>query len=102
MSNKASSSRDWKDKYLTELERQEKRQRQHQNMVDLLLKAIVRISLIADGMDQQLDKQLSGLRNLLRDGTPSGRDLNTMVSALDGQAKRMDVVKSERAAVLIK
>ena len=102
--NKISSARDtrdWKDKYLTELEKQEKRERQHLQMVELLVKAVVRISLVADGVDPQLDKQLSGLRNMLREGISSGRDLNTVVNALEGQVKRLDVVKGERAKVLV-
>ena len=102
MNNSSSqSSRDWKEKYLAELDKQERRERQQQQLMELLMRAVVRISLVADGIDQQLDKQLAGLRNLLREGMPSGRDLDTMVNALEGQVKRLDVIRSERAKVLV-
>ena len=91
---------DWKDKYLDALDQQEKQERQHQQLMALLVKAVVRISLVADGIDQQLDKQLAGLRQMFRDGGPSGRDLNTLVDALEGQVKRLDTVKSERAKAI--
>lgn len=95
-----SSTTDWKDKYLTALEQEEKRERQHRQVTELLIRAVVRISLVADGVDSQLDKQLAGLRSMLRDGSPSARDLNTVVNALEGQVKRLDTVKTERAKVL--
>ncbi len=94
------NNNDWKGKYLDALDEQEKHQRKHQQMMSLLVKAVVRISLVADGIDQTLDKQLVGLRQMLRDGSPSGRDLNTVVSALEGQVKRLDTVKSERAKAI--
>ena len=91
---------DWKDKYLASLDKQERRERQQQQIMSLLMRAVVRISLVADGVDTKLDKQLAGLRQLLREGSPSGRDLNTVVDALEGQVKRLDTVKSERATVI--
>ena len=94
------SNNDWKEKYLDTLDKQEQQERQHQQLMALLVKAVVRISLVAEGIDQQLDKQLSGLRQMFRDGGPSGRDLNTVVDALEGQVKRLDTVKSERAKVI--
>ncbi len=91
---------DWKDKYFTALEDQEKREKKLNQLMALLTRAVQQISLIADGVDQQLDKQLAGLRKLLREGSPSGRDLNTVVSALDGQVKRLDDVKAQRAKAI--
>ena len=101
--NRKTTSRDqndWKDKYLDSLDEQEKRERQQQKIQALLIKAVVRISMVAEGVDQQLDKQLAGLRQLFRDGSPSGRDLNTVVDALEGQVKRLDTVKDERAKAI--
>jgi diguanylate cyclase len=102
MNRKASShdQNDWKDKYLNALDQQEKRESQQQLTLALLIKAIVRISMVAEGVDQKLDKQLAGLRQLFRDGSPSGRDLSTVVDALEGQVKRLDTVKDERAKAI--
>lgn len=97
-SSQATSS--WKQKYLAALEQQETQERKQQQLIGLLIKALSRISFVAEGVDQQLDKQLAGLRNMLRDGSPSGADLNTVISALDGQAKRIDIVKGERAKII--
>lgn len=92
---------DWKEKYLDALDKQERRERQQQQLLSLLIRAVQRISLVADGIDEKLDKQLAGLRQLLREGSPSARDLKTVVNALDGQVKRIDTVKTERAKVLM-
>ncbi|MEE8059883.1 MAG: diguanylate cyclase [Pseudomonadales bacterium] len=94
------SDSNWKRKYFTALDEQERREHKQQQLMSLLMRAVVRISLVADGVDQKLDKQLAGLRQMLRDGSPSGRDLNTVVDALEGQVKRLDTVKSERAKVI--
>ncbi len=103
MNRKASPNdkSDWKDKYLDALDEQEKRDRQQQHMTALLVKAVMRISMVAEGIDQQLDKQLAGMRQMFRDGGPSGRDLNTVVDALKGQVKRMDIVKDERSKSIV-
>lgn len=93
---------DWKDKYLAALDEQEKRERSQQQLASLLMRAVVRLSLIADGVDETVDKQLSGLRQMLRDGKPSRRDLNTLVDALDGQVKRLDGVRADRARAIDK
>lgn len=101
MSTRASGGQtDWKDKYLSSLDLQEKRDRQQQQLTSLLMRALVRISLVAEGVDEKLDQQLAGLRKMLRDGSPSSRDLNTLVDALEGQVKRLDMVKDERAKVI--
>ncbi|WP_101758708.1 hypothetical protein [Oceanicoccus sp. KOV_DT_Chl] len=91
---------DWKDKYLDALDEQEKRDRQFKQMMTLLTKGIIRISMVAEGIDGQLDKQLAGMRQMFRDGSPSRRDLNTVIDALEGQVKRIDTVKTERAKVI--
>lgn len=93
-------SSDWKTKYLENLDQQDRQERQHQQMMALLIRAVVRISLVADGIDSKLDKQLAGLRQMLRDEAPSSKDLNTVIEALEGQVKRLDTVKTERTKVI--
>jgi diguanylate cyclase len=93
---------DWKNKYLAALEQQEKKDQQFKQLTSLLSRAVLRLSLMADGVDLVLDKQLEGLRKLLREDSLSRKDLDTLVSALDGQAKRMDDVKSQRSSELQK
>ena len=50
---------DWKEKYLTALEDEERRKKQSQQIMALLSRAIIRISLVADGLDGRLDQQLT-------------------------------------------
>jgi diguanylate cyclase len=95
-------SQDWRTKYHSSLKQQESQERQFRQLITLLTKGLTRMSLVAEGVDSQLDKQLSGMRQLLRADSPSGRDINMMVEALEGQVKRMDLVKAERAKVLNK
>lgn len=87
----------WKDKYLDALDEQEQRDQQYRHIKDLLIKAVVHISLMADGVDQQLDKQMAGIRKLLRDGSIASSDLNKLVDTMAGQVKRLEIVKGERA-----
>jgi diguanylate cyclase len=56
----------WRDKYLDLLDEQEADQRRHEQHVALLEKAILRVSLAAEGYDEKLDEHLSGLRDRLR------------------------------------
>ncbi|MEH6557672.1 MAG: diguanylate cyclase [Oceanicoccus sp.] len=91
---------DWKDKYLEVLDQHEKQQRQQHQLTTLLVKALVRISMISEGVDQQLDSQMAGLRQILRDGTPSCDDLNTIINALEGHVKRLDMIKDERSEAI--
>ncbi|MGK0442571.1 MAG: diguanylate cyclase [Pseudohongiellaceae bacterium] len=97
----SSTTSDWKNKYLDALDEQERRDRRHQQLTALMVKALMRISLVSEGMDTQLDKQMAGLRQLFHDGLPSGQAFNTIVEALEGQVKRLDVVKSERAKATV-
>jgi len=89
---------DWKDKYLTALEQEERRKKQSQQTMALLSRAIVRVSLMADGLDSRLDQQLTGLRKMLSSGSIPGSKLKMLVDALEGHVKRLDRVKLERSA----
>ncbi len=98
--NNSGSSADWKHKYLESLDQQEAAERQQKKLLALLLRAVLRISMLAEGVDRALDKQLAGMRKVLREDKLSARDLETVVSALDGQVKRLDALKSERGKSL--
>lgn len=93
---------DWKEKYLTALEDEERRKKQSQQIMALLSRAIIRISLVADGLDGRLDQQLTGLRKMLTTGAIPGSQLKMLVNALDGHVKRLDSLKSQRSATTLK
>ncbi len=63
MSDKADT---WKEKYLKALEEQEHLERGAHESQELLRRALVRVSLVAEGLDKDLDVKLKGLRHVLR------------------------------------
>ncbi|WP_339668993.1 diguanylate cyclase [Dasania marina] len=90
------AGKSWKDKYLDSLDQQERQDKQFKTLLSLLNQATLRISMIADGMDKGLDKQLLGMRGLLQAKSVSAKELKTVVEALGGQVKRMDAIKTDR------
>jgi diguanylate cyclase len=66
------TSSSWRDKYLQSLDNHERLQRQSAAHAELLRKALVRISLVSDGLDPELDAAMGKLRNRLRKDTDEG------------------------------
>ena len=93
----SANNANWKQKYLNSLESQEKQEQQFKQLLSLLVKAVTRISMIAEGQAPQLDKQLLGLRSMLRQEGFSRRDLSTVVDALSSQVKSNEALKTERS-----
>ncbi len=56
----------WKDKYLTNLEEQEKLERRWEARLDLLKRGLVRSSLAAEGSDKAVDQCMQELREIIR------------------------------------
>ena len=56
----------WRDKYLDLLDEQEAEQKQFNDRMEVLEKALLRVSLAAEGYDDLLDRQLTSLRDELR------------------------------------
>lgn len=87
------SNTDWKEKYLSTLDRFEGLQKEDQDRIDLLCKGLVRVSLAADGQQAILDEKLASLRQAIRkndeilDLKPLIADLEKSVVALDSQRR---------------
>ncbi|UCJ17931.1 GGDEF domain-containing protein [Pseudomonas sp. MM211] len=56
----------WREKYLSNLEQQEKLERRWDSRVDLLRRGLVRSSLAAEGSDKLVDQCMQDLREILR------------------------------------
>ena len=97
----SANNANWKQKYLNSLESQEKQEQQFKQLLSLLVKAVTRISMIAEGQAPQLDKQLLGLRSMLREEGFSRRDLSTVVDALSSQVKSNEALKAERSKQIL-
>lgn len=61
----------WKRKYFDQLAEIENREKQWHQSEELLRKAISRLTLAAEGQDENLDRQLLELRNAIRDRVSS-------------------------------
>ena len=71
----------WRDKYLNALDQQEQLERDYNAQQELLRRALVRVSVAADGQDDALDAVLGTLRERMRGALSS--DINTLLARLD-------------------
>ncbi|MFC1772165.1 GGDEF domain-containing protein [Pseudomonadota bacterium] len=88
----ASDAEQWKRKYFNQLEDAEGKEKQWQQADELLRKTISRLTLAADGQDATLDKQLSDLRNAIRDRASSTQ----LRKAIDAMSTTMVKLERER------
>lgn len=91
----APSDNAWREKYLNSLDEQEKLEKRFQDEVESLRRALVRVSVVAEGQDQTLDQILNQLREALRGGIKS--DLSGLFAKLDQQAINFEAGKDEAA-----
>lgn len=66
MATSNDDKQNWREKYLSALDEQERQEQSHRAQLDLLRRALVRVSLAADGQDDGLDQLLGQLREQLR------------------------------------
>ncbi|KIQ05359.1 MULTISPECIES: GGDEF domain-containing protein [Pseudomonas] len=62
----ADDAQRWREKYLSNLEQQEKLERRWDARIDLLRRGLVRSSLAAEGADKSVDQCMQDLREILR------------------------------------
>ncbi|MFB4381303.1 GGDEF domain-containing protein, partial [Pseudomonas sp. LR-1a] len=62
----ADDAKRWREKYLANIEQQEKLERRWDMRVDLLRRGLVRSSLAAEGSDKSVDQCMQDLREILR------------------------------------
>jgi diguanylate cyclase len=74
----------WREKYLNALDEQEKLEQRLTSDTELLRRALVRVSLAAEGQDQTLDEILSQLREGLRGGVK--QDISGLLTRLEQAA----------------
>ena len=85
----------WREKYLNSLDEQEKLEKRFQHELESLRRALVRVTVVAEGQDQELDLILSRLREELRGGIKG--DLTSLFTTLDQQAIKFETSKDESA-----
>jgi diguanylate cyclase len=82
----------WRDKYLDLLDEQESEQKNFTLRLDVLEKALLRVSLAAEGYDDDLDRHLTSLRDSLRDHDSA--DTETLFKPLEAQLILSDEQRS--------
>ncbi|MEA2079853.1 MAG: diguanylate cyclase, partial [Pseudomonadota bacterium] len=91
----------WKKKYFKQLEEFECGQKQWREAEDLLRITVSRLTLAADGLDDDLDRQLRDLRNAVRDRASTTKlrsrldDMSKTLLKLDKQGKDKEPVSGE-------
>ncbi|KAA8981280.1 GGDEF domain-containing protein [Halospina sp. K52047b] len=91
------SDQDWRQKYLAALEQHEQDEKQWQQRQNSLQRLLVRVSLVAEGQDGELDRLLGELRELVREGDPDPGALRRLQDALETHVSGFD---EERQAVV--
>lgn len=75
----------WREKYLDALDAQDKLEKQFAEQQELLRRALVRVSVAADGQDEALDSIMGQLREKLRGGI-NGGDIGQLLAHLEQAA----------------
>ncbi|MFQ6023588.1 MAG: diguanylate cyclase [Acidiferrobacterales bacterium] len=88
------SAEDWKQKYLSSLERLECSEKQWAKLEKLLRSAIRRLTLAADGVDPVLDHQLAEVRRVVRNVDENSR-LSPLVNDISRTVKRLEQERSK-------
>lgn len=82
----STESERWKNKYLDLLDENDKQEKHFEDHLGQLRRAIIRLSIVAEGRESDMDSQLTALRDLLRSEQVSG--LNRILEQLEGGFER--------------
>jgi diguanylate cyclase len=100
--NDPRAPQNWRDKYLALTDEQDALKQQHRKLAALLTRALLRLSVLSDGIDERLDACIGGLRRALRSQTTTLEQLTEVVDTLDGRIKVIAEQKSKKPVHLIK
>lgn len=88
----------WKQKYLDSLDELEAKEQRWTQIEQILRQGLIRLSLAADGSDQELNLLLERLRKLLRSGADEP-ELKAMLEQLVEPIRRLDERRKEHASL---
>lgn len=83
----------WRSKYLDALDAQEQLERESRNQYQLMRRALVQLSLMADGQDQELDLLLERIRSSLRQDEETPRD--ELFDELDRRVRELETKRDQ-------
>jgi len=99
MSGRKASSDDikrWKDKCFAQADELEEQEKSFDEYVGILQRLLVRVSLAAEGLNDDLDVQLTLLRDLLRKDKAGRAELSTRLEKIETAVLELDEQKSDR------
>ncbi len=85
----ATADSDWKNKYLKALDQLERLQQVERARMDVMRRGLARVSVAAQGQDEQLDGRLDELRGALRNQRDV-LELEQMLTGLEAAVKALD------------
>jgi len=101
--NKESAEQAWKTKYFNSLEELETKEKQWSGLEMTMRTGMSRLSIMLDGMDKELDKELNFLRRSLRkgaDGTKISGIIRSMLETLEKVEARRGNIRQRTPAEL--
>jgi diguanylate cyclase len=90
----------WKTKYLDSLETHEEEQTRQEDLIRVLRRGLLSVSLLGDGLDPQLDQRLNTLRELLQKLGSNSSGLDDLLQSIETDLLRMDCQRNQEAAAL--
>lgn len=89
---------DWREKYLSVVEHQERQEKKLNDQLEQMRRALVRVSLAADGVDLELDKVLEALREHLK--SSQFQNLSNRLNVVEEAVLAFDDRKQQRQVQL--
>ncbi len=97
----ASELERWKNKYFDLSDAKERERERMEEYAALLQRFLVRISLAAEQVDAELDRELEGLRAAVREASPESNDLEQRLKRVDSILLRTDEQKNQNAQKIV-
>lgn len=91
----------WKDKYFDLNDEVERERKEVSAYTSLLQRFLVRISLAAEHVSDELDRELNSLRVAVREATPAKNDLDRRLKRIDAILLSTDEQKNQNAEKVI-
>ena len=90
----------WKSKYLDSLETHEEEHTRQEDLIRVLRRGLLSVSLLGDGIDPELDKKLNVLRDTLQKLSQRSGGLDSLVQNIEIDLLRMDSERNQEAVAL--
>lgn len=100
MENAETREQHWKTKYLDFLEEHEQEQTRQEDLIRVLRRGLLSVSLVGDGLDPELDNKLTALRASLQKLENKSPGLDDLVQAIETDLLRMDSQRNQEAVAL--